>query len=1229
MNFLHTSRRFNFIFSALILSLIPGQKISATHFQELGQPYIQTYNPGPYSYVNRYHSVTQDAHGFLYLGSQNGIQRFDGIRWKDLHIQGEFILSSSEQGIFGYNGYRFGYLLKTHDGSLDFSGISLDDYALFEKGDSIQRVLSYQGSLLVLTRRGLFSWEGDTPERIDLPFQADDLFLSDSEMFVFNNQEGVYLYEDGQLSLHTERKDIPLDRVSAFLILDGTRLMVDGQKGQARFSNGKGKVHGSPQLDAILSNGQYTGLIRISAGYLAWGTRTRGVVITDINGKVIKLIADQDGLSGNHVVHLFVDAMEQIWAVHPQSLSRIEFPSALTCYTHETGISGHINDLARFKGILYAATNKGLYSLVQATDSPTGTVNSHFRKVSGLQGECRQVIPANGSLYTLAREAVIRMSDEGLDTVLSSGINIIHYSASTNHLLAATDQAFLMLKEEKIIHADSSLKGILDMGESADGSLWLSSNNSRVYRSEQDAGSPEELTFVEYFSMDITGETDGFVDLIPVGGKILFAGPGGLYSYESQQDHFTPDTLFPFPSMDGPFRISHATRDANQSLWFNLHFPADGRNLIYIAEKQENGIYKTMMMPDRRIHGQDILCFYPEEGPVMWMGTATGVLRYDPSFASPTKRKFRSSIISIQVEKDPAMGYDYLHSDAFTRKYEHVVMDILFAKNSISFHVMSTDFGTNELGPLFQYRLAGLQENWSDWTRQTGIEYRDLSWGQYEFLVRGQDIHGWVSESDSFRFRIKPPFYFSWYATVIYMLLLLLAFIGYQKWRSVKHNRERFRLEEIIQERTEALIKEKEKTENLLANILPKKTADELKSKGKVTSSKYKMVTVLFADIEGFTKIAEQMNPDKLIDELDHFYFHFDSVVEKYNIEKIKTIGDAYMAAGGIPVKNRTNPVDVILAAMEMQHFMKSLKDNMADIWDLRIGIHTGSVIAGVVGQKKFSYDIWGDTVNTASRMESSGSVGKVNISASTYELVKEFFTCEYRGKMPVKYKGDIAMYFVDGIKPELCEEDGITPNSKFLTRIQLLRLLDMEDYIVDRLAAELSDGLLYHNVQHTVEVYRQVEKLGEGEGVSQEEMLLLKSAALLHDMGYIDSFDGHEERSVAYAREILPLYRFKEQQIDEICSLILATRLPPGPSSLLEKIICDANLSHLGRTDFLIQSDRLFQEYLLRKKIRNKKDWNTLQVRMLEDFEFYTGTAKRLQAVSAEQQIENIRQFS
>lgn len=473
------------------------------------------------------------------------------------------------------------------------------------------------------------------------------------------------------------------------------------------------------------------------------------------------------------------------------------------------------------------------------------------------------------------------------------------------------------------------------------------------------------------------------------------------------------------------------------------------------------------------------------------------------------------------------------------------------------------------------------------------------------------------------------PVLLKWWAILIYLLTILSIIFFLRKWKIYNDLQQRYKLEEIIKERTESLLKDKEKSENLLANILPKDTADELKLTGKATSSKFKMVTVLFADIQGFTKIAEYMNPEKLIDELDRFYFQFDTVVEKYNIEKIKTIGDAYMAAGGIPVKNRTNPVEVVLAALEMQQYMKELKNTKADIWDLRIGIHTGSVIAGVIGQKKLSYDIWGDTVNIASRMESSGEIGKVNITATTYELIKDFFKCQYRGRMPVKYKGDIEMYFVTGIRPEFQSENEVTPNEEFKIHLQGLRLLDLEEFIIQRLKNDLPQTLYFHNAQHTSHVHYQAELLGRSENVSSSELLLIRTAALCHDIGYIYTVEGHEEKSVEMVREILPLHMYTNDQIEQVCKLILATRMPPDPLNLMEKIIIDANFDHIGRVDFLIESDRLFQEYRTLGKAGTKKDWNELQINFLKNFDFFTSAAKRMREVTREQQIENIIKFS
>jgi adenylate cyclase len=218
---------------------------------------------------------------------------------------------------------------------------------------------------------------------------------------------------------------------------------------------------------------------------------------------------------------------------------------------------------------------------------------------------------------------------------------------------------------------------------------------------------------------------------------------------------------------------------------------------------------------------------------------------------------------------------------------------------------------------------------------------------------------------------------------------------------------------------TRNLNEERKKSDRLLLNILPANIAEELKAKDRVEPKAYENVTVIFTDFVGFTGLAEKLSPQDLVNELDTCFREFDRIAKKHSLEKIKTIGDAYMAAGGIPQTNETHAVDSVLAALEINLFMESLKAKKRasgmPYWQLRIGIHTGPLIAGVIGEEKFTYDVWGDTVNTASRLESSGLADRINISGATYEQVKDFFECEYRGRIPAKNKGEIEMYFVTG----------------------------------------------------------------------------------------------------------------------------------------------------------------------------------------------------------------------
>lgn len=215
---------------------------------------------------------------------------------------------------------------------------------------------------------------------------------------------------------------------------------------------------------------------------------------------------------------------------------------------------------------------------------------------------------------------------------------------------------------------------------------------------------------------------------------------------------------------------------------------------------------------------------------------------------------------------------------------------------------------------------------------------------------------------------------------------------------------------------------EKERSETLLSNILPVKIIDTLKDNTGLIADHYDECTVMFTDFKDFSILAEELSTTELVSELNHCFSAFDGIMNKYGIEKIKTIEDSYMCVSGIPVQKRTHALDMILAAMEIVDFMKDYKEkrlrNNKKAFEIRIGIHTGHLIAGVVGKYKYSYDVWGETVNSASRFESAGEVGEINVSETTYQRVKDYFECTDRGLIAAKNMGEVNMYFIERLKP-------------------------------------------------------------------------------------------------------------------------------------------------------------------------------------------------------------------
>ena len=235
----------------------------------------------------------------------------------------------------------------------------------------------------------------------------------------------------------------------------------------------------------------------------------------------------------------------------------------------------------------------------------------------------------------------------------------------------------------------------------------------------------------------------------------------------------------------------------------------------------------------------------------------------------------------------------------------------------------------------------------------------------------------------------------------------------------------------------------KKEHEELLQNIFPKKIAESLLAYGTVAPERYEDATFLFTDFEDFSKIVPDLPPEQLIESLSFYFDKFDSFIEEHNLIKIKTIGDSYMAAGGIPERSHTHHIDIVLAALKMRYFVRTLKISRPDripFFPLRIGIHTGHAVVGVIGKRRFAYDVWGETVNLASRMEQNSQEDCINISEETYQRVKDFFDCEPRGEVEAKNMGKIPMYFLKRIKPEYSDDQaGIVPNRMFVREYNFL----------------------------------------------------------------------------------------------------------------------------------------------------------------------------------------------
>jgi ligand-binding sensor domain-containing protein/class 3 adenylate cyclase len=809
-----------------------------------------------------------------------------------------------------------------------------------------------------------------------------------------------------------------------------------------------------------------------SEGNLWIGTSGDGV--RKFDGKTFTKITTEEGLNGNYIFSIIQDQDKNMWfGTTDGGVSKFD-GQKFTHYTEEVGLSYNmVWSLAEDNsGNIWIATNGGGANKYQRGSFANFTENeglSNKNVWSILEDQNRNLWfgTTGGGLNKYDGQSFthIRQEDglcgESIWSILEDSDGNLWFGSFGEGVTKFDGKSFTNFNLKEGL----SDNRILAMEEDNDGNLWFGTYGAGVNKYDGE-------TFTYYTEKE--GLSDNVVQAIMKDRKgNLWMGSegGGLTKYDGTSfTHFTTKEGLSHNN------VNDIVEDNDGSLWIatsgggvNLF---DGEKFTYFTEKQglnEDAI--TLITKDR--NGEiwagstnGLTHFKPEESASnkktysldvyvtsdglkganfyrhsrtldsknrLWLGSGKGLVMLDMNNHKPATEAPNVSLRQLNINEQfidfrnisDSLGSLIKFSEV--ARYENYPLNLELPHNfdHLTFQFSAIDWSAPQKIK-YTHIIEGLNTSWSEPSHAANADYRNLPYGTYTFKVRAAGQSGDWSEPFEYTFTINAPWWHTWYARFGYLVLFILFVVGTVRWRTASLQQRQKELQTKvdmatveISEQKEQVEREKGRSEKLLLNILPEEVAEELMEKGHSDAQLIDEVTVLFTDFKGFTSLSEKVTPKELVADLHECFSAFDSICEKHSIEKIKTIGDAYMAAGGLPSPNNTHAQDTVNAAMEMAKVIEKGKAKKIaqglPYFEIRIGIHTGPVVAGIVGVKKFQYDIWGDTVNTASRMESHGEVGKVNISNDTYELIKDNpqFTFESRGIMNVKGKGKIEMYFV------------------------------------------------------------------------------------------------------------------------------------------------------------------------------------------------------------------------
>jgi class 3 adenylate cyclase/ligand-binding sensor domain-containing protein len=720
-----------------------------------------------------------------------------------------------------------------------------------------------------------------------------------------------------------------------------------------------------------------------------------------------------------NIRHLFQDDMGLIWAASEYGVIKILHAEKIFDNYLAEGSEYCTNGFCSIRGIteddegnIYFSYYNSIHILKKGENTPLPLFprNDYFNFPFGLTYYKNALWTGNGRRIDLETQQV--------DTVINKpsidlGICIVGkddnlwfayrkwiyiYNPDTKELVEFQDQ-------NQLIDTAKLDAAYLYQGKTND-HLWLSTLQDGLYKID-----PQQGAIAHY-----TSDSNSVVKLVSNRINVTYEdNDGNLWigtAQGIQKLNIQKETIQTFTIKHGMPNnfINGLLSEGDTALWMSTDV---GISRMSIANETFINFYKQNGLTTNEFNR---VSFYQTEDGRLYFGSIKGVNAFYPSenFLKEEKLAEANLILTSFAKLDDVQGemINFRNDLSKNESFELTYHDKFFV-----FNFALTNY-KKPSGNIYSYILEGYDSDWSEPSTATSARFNGIPAGDYTFRVRGAaNRNDWNKKELAVKLTVQQAYYKTWWFLIAGGIGGAgILFLAYQyRIYSLKENKKN--LEREVQARTNELKREKKKSDDLLLNILPAETAEELKKYGKAKAKRYDSVTVFFSDFKDFTKISQDLEPEQLVDEIDFYFKAFDRIIEKYQLEKIKTIGDAYMCVSGMSVKYERSAIQMALAALEIQEFLEKIAEEKKKkgqlFFEARIGLHTGPVVAGIVGIKKFAFDLWGDTVNTASRMEQNGVEQKVNISEATYQLVKDHFNCEHRGKLMVKHIGETDMYFV------------------------------------------------------------------------------------------------------------------------------------------------------------------------------------------------------------------------